>query len=138
MTAVFVEVEIDLDRFEIRVPRALIAADAGQVIDPDGLRNQLEGGLVQSLSWTLREAVKFDDTRITSVDWESYPILRIDEAPDVEVVVIDRPDQRSLGAGEASTGPTPAALANAVFDACGARLRDTPFTPQRLRAALYG
>jgi CO/xanthine dehydrogenase Mo-binding subunit len=138
MTAVFIEVEVDLASFEIRVPRAVIAADAGQVIDPDGLRNQLEGGLVQSLSWTLREAVTFDRTRITSLDWESYPILRVDEAPEIEVVVLDRPDERPLGAGEASIGPTPAALANAAFDACGARLRATPFTPQRLRAALYG
>lgn len=138
LAAVFVEIEIDLTVCAVRVVRAVIAADAGQVIDPDGLRNQLEGGLIQATSWTLYEAVQFDRTRITSVDWESYPILRFDEVPEVETVLIDRPDKPSLGSGEATTGPTPAAIANAIFDACGARLRDTPFSPQRLRAALYG
>jgi CO/xanthine dehydrogenase Mo-binding subunit len=116
----------------------VIAADAGQIIDPDGLENQLEGGFVQAASWTLKEQVAFDGDGIVSLDWESYPILRFDEVPLVETVLIDRPRERSLGAGEATTGPTPAAIANAIFDATGARVRHTPFTPARLRAALYG
>ena len=135
--AVFVELEVDLQSYVIRLLRAVIAADAGQIIDPDGLENQLEGGFLQAASWTLKEQVSFDSRRITSLDWASYPILSFEEVPSVETVLIDRPDRRSLGAGEGSTGPTPAAIANAVFDACGARLRSTPFTPARLRAALF-
>ena len=135
--AIFVDVEIDLARFEIRMLRAVIAADAGQIIDPDGLSNQLEGGFIQSASWTLKEAVQLDASGVTSLDWESYPILRFDEVPEVEVVLLDQPDAPPLGAGEATVGPTPAAIANAVFAACGARLRDTPFTPARLRSAVY-
>ena len=116
---------------------ATIAADAGQVVDRDGLENQLEGGFIQAASWTLKEEVHFDARGVTSLDWASYPILTFEEVPSVELVVIDRPDRRALGAGEATTGPTPAAIANAVFDACGARLRNTPFTPAQLRTALY-
>jgi CO/xanthine dehydrogenase Mo-binding subunit len=135
--ALFVELEVDLASFAIRLLRAVIAADAGMIIDPDGLENQLEGGFVQAASWTLKEEVTFDERRITSLDWQSYPILGFEEVPQVEVVLLDRPDRASRGAGEATTAPTPAAIANAVFDACGARLRSTPFTPARLRAALY-
>lgn len=136
--AVFVELEVDLARYAIRLRRAVIAADAGQIIDPDGLSNQLEGGFVQSASWTLKEAVGFDTQRVTSLDWESYPILTFDEVPNVEVVLLDQPQERCRGAGEATQGPTPAAIANALFDACGARLRDTPFTSERVKAALLG
>ncbi|HKU38055.1 MAG TPA: molybdopterin cofactor-binding domain-containing protein [Polyangiales bacterium] len=135
--AVFVELEVDLASFQIQLLRAVIAADAGHIVDPDGLANQLEGGFIQAASWTLKEQVSFDASRITSLDWQSYPILTFEEVPEVEVVLLDQPEQRALGAGEASTGPTPAAIANAVFDACGARLRGAPFTPERLRAALY-
>jgi nicotinate dehydrogenase subunit B len=135
--AVFVELEVDLQSYVIRLLRAVIAADAGRIIDADGLENQLEGGFIQAASWTLKEQVSFDSRRITSLDWASYPILTFEEVPAVETVLLDRPDQRALGAGEATTGPTPAAIANAVFDACGVRLRATPFTPARLRAALY-
>jgi CO/xanthine dehydrogenase Mo-binding subunit len=136
--AVVVDVEVDLATCEIRLLRAVIAADAGQVVDADGLENQLEGGFIQAASWTLKERVTFDETQVTSLDWESYPILTFEEVPEVEVVLLDRPEERSLGAGEATTGPTPAAIANAVFNACGARLRDTPFTPAKLRKALFG
>jgi nicotinate dehydrogenase subunit B len=135
--AVFVELEVDLADFAIRLLRAVIAADAGLIIDPDGLCNQLEGGFVQAASFTLKEQVAFDERRITSLDWQSYPILTFEEVPEIDVVLLDRPDRKARGAGEATTGPTPAAIANAVFDACGARLRATPFTPERLRAALY-
>ena len=85
----------------------------------------------------MKEEVKLNPSGISSLDWESYPILRFDEVPAVEVVLLDRPSARPLGAGEATIGPTPAAIANAVFAACGVRLRATPFTPARLRAALY-
>jgi CO/xanthine dehydrogenase Mo-binding subunit len=135
--AVLVELEVDLATHTIHLLRGVIAADAGQIVDPDGLENQLEGGFVQAASWTLKEEVGFDASGITTLDWESYPILRFDEVPPVETVLIDRPDEPSVGAGEATTGPTPAAIANAVFDATQVRLRATPFTPARLRAALF-
>jgi CO/xanthine dehydrogenase Mo-binding subunit len=136
--AVFVELEVDLARCEIRLLRAVIAADAGQIIDPDGLENQLEGGFIQAASWTLKESVGFDTQRVTSLDWSSYPILTFQEVPPVEIVLLDHPELPSRGAGEATQGPTPAAIANALYDACGIRLRDTPFTSQRMRAALFG
>ncbi len=134
--AVVVELEVDRETGEIRLLRALIAGDAGQVVDPDGLVNQLEGGFVQAASWTLKEEVRFDRTRITSCDWESYPILSFPEVPEVETVVLERPGAPFLGVGEATQGPTPAAIANAIFHATGARLRTLPFTPDRVRAAL--
>ena len=114
---------------DIRLERAVIAADAGQVVNPDGLSNQLEGGFVQAASWTLHEAVHFDARGITSVDWDSYPILRFPSAPKIETVILNRPDQPWLGAGEASQNPAPAAIGNAIFDACGLRLRKIPFAP---------
>ncbi len=133
--AVIADVLVDDDSAAIRLVRAIVAADAGEVIDPDGLANQLEGGVVQSASWTLKEEVMFDDTRVTSTDWETYPILTFMESPELETVLIDRPGEPFLGAGEATQGPTAAAIANAVFDAVGVRLRDIPFTPERLRQA---
>ncbi|HTO06627.1 MAG TPA: molybdopterin cofactor-binding domain-containing protein [Myxococcota bacterium] len=136
--AVGVELWVDDQTAEIRLERAVIAADAGQVVDPDGLSNQLEGGFVQAASWALHEEVRFDRERVTSVDWDSYPILRFDEVPEIETVLVDRPGQPWLGAGEASQGPTAAAIANAVFDATGLRVRDLPLTPERLRAAAGG
>ncbi|MBW2281028.1 MAG: xanthine dehydrogenase family protein molybdopterin-binding subunit [Deltaproteobacteria bacterium] len=119
----------------IRLLRFSIAADAGEVIDPDGLVNQLEGGALQSASWALKEQVRFDRNGIQSRDWESYPILTFPEIPEVGTVLLDRPGAPFLGAGEATQGPTPAAIANAVFAACGARLRHIPFTPERVRAS---
>ena len=113
-----------------------IAADAGQVVNPDGLANQLEGGFVQAASWTLYEEVKFDRRRITSVDWETYPILPFSAAPRIETVIINRPGLPFLGAGEAAQNPAPAAIANAVGDAVGLRLRDIPFTPDKVLAGL--
>lgn len=135
--AVIAEVEVVARTGEIRLTNGWIAADAGEVIDPDGLVNQLEGGFVQAASWALKEQVTFDAARgVTSRDWASYPILRFSEVPELTTRLLDRPDQRSLGAGEATTGPTPAAIANAVFQATGARLRDLPMRPERVRAAL--
>jgi CO/xanthine dehydrogenase Mo-binding subunit len=135
--AVFVELEVDLADFTILLKRATISADAGLVVDSDGLANQLEGGFIQAASWTLHEQVDYDSHSITSLDWESYPISRFAQVPPVEVVLLDRPSEPSRGAGEATTGPTPAAIANAIYDACRARLRSTPFTAARLRTALY-
>jgi CO/xanthine dehydrogenase Mo-binding subunit len=134
--AVVAEVEIDRGAGTIRVPRAVAAADAGQIINPDGLRNQIEGGIIQSTSWTLHEAVRFDRNGITSRDWSSYPILTMPDAPKVEVELIDRPTEKSLGSGEAAQGPMVAAIANAFAHATGKRLRDLPFTPERVRTTL--
>jgi len=134
--AVVIDVRVDLDTAEIVAERAVIAADAGQIVDPSGLANQLEGGVIQSASWTLKEQVAFDRTRVTSVDWEGYPILRFAAAPEVETVLLDRPGEPYLGSGEATQGPTAGAIANAVFDAIGVRLRQIPFTPDRVRAAV--
>jgi len=134
--AVVAEVEIDRKSGRVRVPRAFAAADAGQIVNPDGLKNQIEGGMIQSASWTLHEAVRFDRDGITSRDWGGYPILTMPEVPEVEVVLIDRPDEKPLGAGEAAQGPMAAAIANAFADATGRRLRDLPFTAERVRAAL--
>jgi nicotinate dehydrogenase subunit B len=134
--AVVIDVEVDRGSGVIRVPRAYAAADAGQIINPNGLMNQIEGGIVQSTSWTLHEEVRFDPEGIKSRDWLSYPILTMPEAPKVEVELIDRPSEHSVGAGEASQGPAVAAIANAVAHATGARIRDLPLVPARVKAAL--
>lgn len=133
--AVVMFVGVDEQTLRIGLQHAVIAADAGQIIDRDGLANQLEGGLIQSASWTLKEAVKFDDFATTSTDWESYPILKFTEIPTVDVILIDHPELPSMGAGEATQGPTPAAIAGAIYDATGIRLREIPFTSDRLRSA---
>ncbi|MBL0696237.1 molybdopterin cofactor-binding domain-containing protein [Comamonas sp. JC664] len=133
--AVCLEVEVDATTHAIRVRRAVLVADAGEVVNPDGAANQLEGGLIQSLSWSLKEAVRHDARRITSRDWSTYPILTFSEVPSVEVELIERPGEPSLGVGEASQGPSAAALGNALFDATGVRLRDLPLTPERLAKA---
>jgi nicotinate dehydrogenase subunit B len=134
--AVIAEIEIDRKTGRIRVPRAYAAADAGQVINPDGLANQIDGGLVQSTSWTLHEAVRFDRHGITSRDWSGYPILTMPEVPETFVILLDRNQDKPLGAGEASQGPMAAAIANAFANATGRRLRDLPFTPERVLATL--
>lgn len=126
--------EIEAGR-EIRVERLVIAVDVGLAINPDGVANQIEGGAIQATSWSLKEQVRFDRTRITSSSWDDYPILRFSEVPAVEVELIERPQAPSLGAGEAAQGPTAAAIANAVFDALGVRVRDLPITPERIVAA---
>ena len=134
--AVVVRLTVDDETAAIALERIVIAADAGQIVNPDGLVNQLEGGAVQSASWTLKEQVRFDRTRVTSVDWETYPILTFPEVPELETVLIDRPGAPYLGAGEAMQGPTAGAIANAVYNAIGVRLRDIPFTPENVRAAV--
>ena len=133
--AVVAEVVVDTTTAEVRVSHLWIAADAGRVVDRDGLINQLEGGAIQALSWCLKEAVAFDASGITSLDWKTYPILRFSEIPIVETDIIDHPELDSLGAGEATQGPTSGALANAIHSATGVRVRNLPFTPERLREA---
>lgn len=103
----------------VRVTRVSSAVDCGEIVNPDGVRNQIEGGIVQSASWTLLEQVRFDAARVLTVDWASYPILRFAQTPEkIDVHLIDRPGQPFLGTGEAAQGPAAAAIANAVFDAC--------------------
>lgn len=121
---------------EVRVTQLWIAVDCGRVINPDGVENQIEGGALQSLSWTLRERVRFTHGAVTSNTWEDYPILRFTEIPPVNVLVIDRPEEKWLGAGEASMGPTAAALGNAITDAIGVRVRDLPITSGAIIAAM--
>ncbi|HXJ01082.1 MAG TPA: molybdopterin cofactor-binding domain-containing protein [Micropepsaceae bacterium] len=134
--AVIADVVVDRASGMVRVERVTAAADAGQTINPDGLRNQIEGGIIQGTSWTLKEQVGFDKEHITSRDWVSYPILTFPEVPAVDVVLIDHPELPALGAGEASQGPISAAIANAIRHATGARLRDLPFSPDRVKAAI--
>jgi CO/xanthine dehydrogenase Mo-binding subunit len=117
---------------EVRLLRLSIAADLGLVVHPDGARNQLEGGAIQAASWTLLEAADLGSEGVRSDDWESYPIFTFSDVPPVDVVLIDRPDCPSLGAGECSAGPTAAAIANAIHDAVGIRARVMPFTADRL------
>jgi CO/xanthine dehydrogenase Mo-binding subunit len=137
--AVIAEVTVDPRTGLVVVERGWIAADAGEVIDPDGLVNQLEGGFVQAASWTLKEQVELAEGGPGGgrpADWDGYPILRFGESPELTTRLLDRPAGRPLGAGEAATGPTAAAIANAVHQATGARIRDLPLRPARVRAAL--
>jgi nicotinate dehydrogenase subunit B len=134
--AMAMEVAVDRTSGKIAVRRVTCSHDCGLIVNPDGLRNQVEGNIVQTLSRTLHEEVRFDRSKVTSVDWTSYPLLTFPEAPAIEVALIDRPDQPSVGAGEAAAAPVAAALANAIFDATGVRLRTVPFTSERLRTAL--
>ncbi|MGB5081864.1 MAG: molybdopterin cofactor-binding domain-containing protein, partial [Burkholderiales bacterium] len=131
--AVVAEVEV---ANEVRVKRLLMAVDVGLIVNPDGVRNQIEGGAIQSTSWTLREQVKLSPQGISSLGWEDYPILKFSEVPAVEIELIDRPELPSVGAGEAAQGPTAAAIANAVAHALGVRVRDLPLTPERIIAAI--
>jgi CO/xanthine dehydrogenase Mo-binding subunit len=131
--AVVAEVEGDQD---IGVKRLTIAVDVGEAINPDGVINQIEGGAIQATSWVLKERVRFDRQRITSNSWTAYPILRFSETPEVQVELIERPDAEPLGAGEAAHGPVTAAIANAVYDALGLRIRSLPITRDSLIAAM--
>jgi nicotinate dehydrogenase subunit B len=120
----------------VRVTRLTIAIDVGRVVNDDGVRNQIEGGAIQATSWSLLEQVAFDRSSITSTDWESYPILRFSDAPWIDVHLLSRPDEPSLGAGESTQGPVPGAIANAIHDAIGVRVRTLPFTPANVIAAI--
>jgi len=120
----------------LRVTQAWAAVDIGRVVNPDGAINQIEGGVIQATSWTLKEAVRFDNDFVTSLNWDSYPILTFGEAPRVHVELIDRPEQTSKGAGEGAQGPTGAAIANALANAIGVRVRELPLTPERIAASM--
>jgi nicotinate dehydrogenase subunit B len=135
--AIATEVEVNRETGRPRLVRAVAAVDSGQVVNPDGLINQIEGAIVQSMSWTLYEAVTFDDTRITSIDWQTYPILRFNAVPDsVEVHIINRPGLPFLGSGETGQGPAAASIANAIANATGKRLRNLPLTRKRIKDAI--
>ena len=135
--ALALEVDVNREKGSVHVVRAVAAVDSGQAVNPDGIRNQIEGGIIQSSSWTLHEAVEFDTTAITSADWSRYPILRFPEIPEsVDVHVIDRPGAAFLGTGEAAQGPTAAAIGNAIAYATGARIRELPFDRKRVRSAI--
>jgi nicotinate dehydrogenase subunit B len=135
--AIASEVEINRETGRPRLVRAVAAVDSGQVVNPDGIINQVEGAILQSMSWTLYEAVTFDDVRITSIDWQTYPILRFDGVPEkVDVHIINRPGQPFLGSGETGQGPAAASVANAVANAAGKRLRDLPLTRSKIKNAI--
>jgi nicotinate dehydrogenase subunit B len=135
--AIATEVEVNSETGRPRLVRAVAAVDSGQVVNPDGLINQIEGAIVQSMSWTLYESVTFDDTRITSIDWQTYPILRFNSVPDsIDVHIINRPGQPFLGSGETGQGPAAASIANAITNATGKRLRNLPLTRKRIKDAI--
>ncbi|MDQ8727603.1 molybdopterin cofactor-binding domain-containing protein [Bradyrhizobium sp. LHD-71] len=136
--ATIADVTVDPASGQIKVGRVVVAHDCGLVVNPDGLRNQVEGNVIQSLSRTLHEEVTFDRAHVTSRDWEGYPILRFSDIPDsIDVVLVNNtPQYPSYGAGEPATNPTAAVISNAVFDAVGVRLRQTPFRPERVKAAM--
>jgi CO/xanthine dehydrogenase Mo-binding subunit len=133
-----IEVAVERSSGAVMVERVVCAHDCGQIINPDGVRAQVEGSIIQTLSRVLMEEVKFDRSRVLSVDWESYPILRFSQVPKIEIDLVDRPNEPPFGAGEAACTTVGAALANAVFDATGARMRTLPLTPDRVKAALDG
>src|SRR5262249_31611179 len=134
--AVIADVEVDRASGALHVPRVFAAAHARLILNPHRRANQIEGGVIQSTSWPLKEEVRFNADGIQSHDWQSYPILTMPEVPHVQVELINRPAERPLGAGEASQGPTVAAIANAFAHATSRRIRDLPFSSARLKAAL--
>jgi CO/xanthine dehydrogenase Mo-binding subunit len=136
LTAVAMEVRVIPRNGRVQVLRVSVADDSGQVVNPNGIANQMEGAVIQSLSWTLKEEVRFSDSAILSADWASYPILTFQEVPHIDVAVINQPGMPFLGTGEAGQGPTAAAVTNAIYDAVGVRLRTLPLTPDRVKAAL--
>ena len=134
--AAVAEVEVDKRSGAIRVTRVCAGHDCGEMVNPDGVANQVQGGVLQTVSRTLKESVRWTGDRVTSVDWATYPIMTMTEAPKVEVALIDRPGTTAWGAGEPMACAIPAAIGNAVFDATGVRLRSVPFTPEKVKAAL--
>ncbi|HEX5019553.1 MAG TPA: molybdopterin cofactor-binding domain-containing protein [Candidatus Binatia bacterium] len=130
------EVEVDKMNGKVTVKRFLLSHDCGLIINPDGLKNQIEGNIIQGVSRTLLEEVKFDSTGIKTLDWSTYPILRFPDVPEIDIVLINRPEMPALGGGEPSSAPIAAAIANAIFDAVGVRLREAPFVPERVLAGM--
>ncbi|MDQ3655952.1 MAG: molybdopterin-dependent oxidoreductase, partial [Chloroflexota bacterium] len=134
--AIVAEVTIDPGSGAVRATRVVVAHDCGLIINPDGVRNQVEGNVIQGISRSLKEEITWDDREVTSLTWETYPILTFPEVPEIEIVLIDRPDEAPWGAGEPAICPVTAAIGNAIFAATGARPRDVPFIPTRLLAAM--
>jgi len=130
------DVQVDRASGRVRVSKIVIATACGRIINPRGLRHQVQGAVLQGVSRSLFEAVKFDRSHVTSLDWQSYPVLRFPDVPDIETVLLDQRDVEPSGAGELATVPVAAALCNAIFDATGVRLRQVPFTPDRVKSAL--
>jgi nicotinate dehydrogenase subunit B len=136
MVATVAEVEVDKTTGQVAVKRIVCSHDCGLMINPDGVKNQVEGNVIQGVSRALLEEVTFDANGVTSLDWAAYPILRFPEVPDLDIVLINRPEVAPLGAGEGATIPPAASIANAIFDAVGVRLREGPFTAKRVLAGL--
>jgi CO/xanthine dehydrogenase Mo-binding subunit len=132
------EVEVDKSSGKVTVKRATVAHDCGLIVNPNGMSNQIEGNVIQGTSRALLEEVQFDSAGVKSLDWSSYPIIRFEDIPDVDIVLLNHPEMPSLGGGEASTVPVAAAIANAIFDAIGVRLREVPLNPKRVLIALRG
>jgi CO/xanthine dehydrogenase Mo-binding subunit len=136
MTAAVAEIEVDKSTGEVTVKKITLTHDCGLIVNPDGLKNQIEGNILQGVSRALMEEVQFDATGQKNLDWDSYPVIRFNQVPEVEIVLINRPEMQPLGGGEPSIVPITAAIGNAIFDATGVRLRRVPFTPERVLAAL--
>lgn len=134
--ATIAEVEVDRASGAVRVKRLVCAHDCGLIVNPDALRGTIQANLIQSMGRALKEEVTFDKTKVTSVDWNSYPVARWSDIPEVEVILINRPEIAPSGAGEPSSRPTAAAIANAIFDATGVRIRRVPMIPARVKTAL--
>ncbi len=134
--AAVAEVEVERRSGVIRVKRVVVAHDCGQIINPDGVRAQIEGNVIQTVSRTLKEELKWNRSRVTSVDWVTYPILTFPEVPEIDIELINRPNDPPWGAGEPTAAIVPSAISNAVFDAIGVRLRTVPYTPERVKAAI--
>jgi CO/xanthine dehydrogenase Mo-binding subunit len=136
MIAAVAELDVNKSTGKVLVKRVTLAHDCGLIVNPDGLRNQIEGNIIQGVSRALMEVVKWDASGIQSLDWRSYPIITFNEIPEVEIVLTNHPEMQPLGGGEGSTVPVTAAIANAIFDAVGAKLREVPFTPERVLSAM--
>jgi CO/xanthine dehydrogenase Mo-binding subunit len=133
---VVADVSVNRKTGQVTVDRFYVAHDCGQIINPDGLRNQIEGNVVQTVSRTLIEELQWDGSHVTSLDWKSYPILTFPDVPEVVMDLIDRPNEKPWGAGEPTAAVVPSAIANAIYDAVGVRMRSVPFTPDKVKAAL--
>jgi len=136
MTAAVAEIEVDKATGNVTVKKITLGHDCGLIVNPDGLKNQIEGNILQAVSRALLEEVLFDSTGQKNLDWKTYPVIRFEQVPDVDIVLIDRPEMQPLGGGEPSIVPVTAAIANAIYDATGARMRQVPFTPQRVLSAI--
>ena len=133
-----IDVAVDRSTGKVRVTQVTCVYEAGQMINPDGVRAQVEGNIIQATSRTLNEEVLFDQAKVTSVNWASYPIITFPDVPVLDIELLGTPRDKPMGAGEAASAPVPAAVGNAVFDAVGVRMRQVPLTPARVRAALGG